>query len=105
MMNPSLGQEEMGDLAARAAKTPGSPKTIFGDLDIAALQTPELKSAQTAPNVKEDMEGGPSVNVIDSSLRKPTVPGQFHQTKDPFSADGMYGGARIGLVDVNQIKS
>lgn len=104
MMNPSLGQDELGEIAAKAHKTPDVPRHVRRDEDMSHLAAPVLQSAQTAPICKEDIEGRPSVNVVDRTLRNPTVPGQFHQTKDPFSSDGRYGSIRMGMVDVNQIK-
>jgi len=113
MMNPSLGQDELAELAAKAAKSPEAKNEIM-NASLNEIGLPELKeeamgSAITSKTAKAasiaGMEAGPSVHVIDKMLRKATVPGEFHQTKDPFSSDGMYGGARIGMLDVNQIKS
>ncbi len=116
MMNPSLGQDELAVIVAKSANTPEAAKIIlnasFNDLgavpDLKSTTIPELPPA--IMNSNEDVEAesfapGPSIERVDQIVRKATVPGQFHQTKDPFSYDGMYGGARIGLVDVNQIKS
>lgn len=116
MMNPSLGQDELAVIVSKAALTPEGSKNLlnasFNDLG----EFPDLKgmvngAALPAPTKTEDVTtvdsvaARPSIQMVDKTLRKATVPGHFHQTKDPFSSDGMYGGARIGLVDVNQIKS
>jgi hypothetical protein len=131
MMNPSLGQDELAGIVAKAVKTPQTAKETLNaslsDFGLSDFGVPDLKMPVAAPFTAMAphppgphatppvgptkaasvavIETGPSVRVVDKSLRKATVPGQFHQTKDPFRSDGMYGGARISLVDVNQIKS
>lgn len=120
MMNPSLGQDDLADIVAKAARTPEAAKDIM-NASLNDIGMPDLKRAipttgrgrrsengVAPPNVSivTTVDAGPSVHVSSGkTIRKATVPGEFHQTKDPFSSDGMYGGARIGLVDVNQIKS
>lgn len=124
MMNPgnSMGQEELGTIAAFASKTPDATKRMLAS-SIASINVPDLKKPDDNPSqlkpriepVEAQMRAleaqmraqqeGPSVAVFDKTLRKATVPGQFHKTQDPFSADGMYGGARISAVNVNQISA
>jgi hypothetical protein len=106
MMNPSLGQDELATIVAQTSSTEFS-KTVLNpsnskDTGIGDLQRRGKSDLRrSAPDAT-----GPPINVVDTEMiRKATVPGQFHQTKDPFRSDGMYGGARIGLIDVNQIKT
>lgn len=107
MMNPSLGQDEMTMIAAKAAQSPDATKLILNSSLTNFASVPELpKTTRPLPlPPKLPKAVLPPVDVVDKSVRKPTIPGQFHHTKDPFSMDGMYGGARINAVDVNQIKS
>lgn len=126
MMNPSLGQDELSNIVIAATRTPQGAREML-NASLTDFGVPDLSKPVTAPlsarlprptgprpqpvgaiqssSVVAGVEMGPSVHVVDKSIRKATVPGQFHQTKDPFSSDGMYGGARISMVDVNQITS
>ena len=98
---------------AQASTTPDVSKKVMAQFNASLnnLNMPELPGTkQTTPTIPAKatsmamIEGlAPPVAFVDKSLRKATVPGQFHKTEDPFGADGMYGGARINAVDVNQI--
>jgi len=104
MMNPSFGQDEMAAIIARASHaSPDIERTIF---DSSASRLPPIPnmSTQTAHFNPNTTTIGPSIDVVDPTMfRNATVPGQFQQTTDPFSSDGMYGGARVDMIDVNQI--
>ena len=119
MMNPSMGQDELGDIAtqiANMAQTPEVKKPIsfFGNLDAPGLPSltsfegvPVSPGLQRRPKKRESapvaMLGQPPTVVDQSTLRKATVPGEFRKTQDPFSSDGMYGGARVCEIDVKRI--
>jgi hypothetical protein len=129
MMNPSMGEEELGDVAFQASKTPDVSKKLFNNsltnigIDMPDLKQPHLTAMMPPKHMGQGnncnghqrksvgsvaaIEGlSPSmVEVVDKSLRKATVPGQFRTTQDPFRSDGMYGGARIGALTVNQISA
>jgi hypothetical protein len=126
MMNPSMGEEELGNVAFQASKTPDVSKKLFNasltdiEVDMPDLKQPNLASMKPPKHMgngnghQRKSVGGvavieglsPSVvEVVDKSLRKATVPGQFRTTQDPFRSDGMYGGARIGALTVNQISA
>jgi hypothetical protein len=107
MLNPSMGQDELGVIAI-LAQTPDVQKTIFGDSSLRHIHVPDLSMPPTKPKARPDEAPSkdepspiPSLEVIDKTLRKATVPGDFRKTKDPFSASGMYGGARMSNVDVH----
>jgi Ca2+-binding EF-hand superfamily protein len=124
MMNPSLGQDEMDLLAAKAtSQTPNSPRDVFNSSFSAVHNMPDLSQGTIAKNLgvppKPSGHGGdrdneaalekescvpnlPQVDHVDT--RKATVPGQFHKTTDPFSSQGMYGGSRLRDEAVNQIQ-
>mmetsp|Transcript_57303 Transcript_57303/g.116658 ORF Transcript_57303/g.116658 Transcript_57303/m.116658 type:complete len:1133 (+) Transcript_57303:288-3686(+) len=140
MMSPSMGQEEMGEIAALAAfsSTPDSKRSTFHHTDfdgvegLPDLSTREAKESSSPGNNKltlapritaahtrngglqrrhsghrmtVNVENEPTSTAIDQgvpaatpnlpqidhkSLRRPTVPGQFLKTEDPFGAAGMY---------------
>ena len=135
MMSPSMGQDEMGEVAALAAlsQTPDSKRTttpcdfdgVAGLPDLsskAAMEwsaklplaprvtgasargTPRRHSGHriqvkigdiTSAAVTDDIAASSTPNMpqIDhKSLRKPTVPGLFLKTEDPFGSSGMYNG-------------
>jgi hypothetical protein len=114
MLISSMGQDELGDIALQAAsKTPDPTKSVFhASMNGISLDMPSLKEgvpttphAPLAPRVSKTPVGPPVPVVEDKGLRAATVPGEFRKTQDPFSLDGMYGGARISTRDVNQIRS
>jgi len=120
MMNPSLGQDELGEIALKCSQTPDVSKRVTQDFlttSLKGLEIPSLKKANLPPLRKKErlpctpteiaaIEGlAPSVVEVDHSLRKATVPGQFRKTEDPFGADGMYGFTRISAKDVSQIST
>jgi hypothetical protein len=89
---PTGGPVELGtNLAPRTQRRnsgkiqPGSQRRNSGH----RIQVPESISTATAI---EDTSSTPNLPQIDhKSLRKPTVPGQFLKTNDPFGATGLYG--------------
>lgn len=135
MMSPSMGQDELSEVATLAAlsQTPDSKRSTaqynFDEVDFLPDLSPKamanfgmdngdtlnlaprtggtqrrhssrpirvkvenLNSATAAP-ADSAVSATPNLPQIDhKSLRKPTVPGQFLKTADPFSASGMYGG-------------
>jgi len=131
MMSPSMGQDEMGELAAQASfsQTPDSTRTtaeynfdgVEGLPDLSSKAFIESRSIKVslAPRptsagerrhsshpIQVNAEKHSSTAALDSvagsqspnlpqidhkSLRKPTVPGQFLKTMDPFGVSGMYG--------------
>ena len=99
MMNASLGQDELSIIAAKAGQH--SLKTANAVFDSALpdlVESADLAETTTMPTLRQSMPDsyGPPINVVDvDMIRKATVPGEFHQTKDPFRSDGMYGRARI----------
>lgn len=126
MMNPSMGQEELGDLATRAAaKTPEANRETMNNSFSAVHDMPDLSISGMGDGkpklaFKPTAIGGsgsdhkkqpadmlppnlPEVDHVD--VRKATVPGRFHKTLDPFSSQGMYGGARLQNEAVSQIQS
>ena len=122
MMNPSLDKEEFGTIPARATKTPDlsrtrkHPSIVDGNLDMLAMPSLNIAQANLSPEMVSVAKLGksepnigaeglsPSVAVVDKeAFRKATVPGHFRKTHDPFSADGMYGAARINQIDVQSI--
>jgi hypothetical protein len=115
MLNPSMGQDELGEIAI-AAFTPDVKKTIFGDSSLSDIHVPDLsfppinakpnaKPSEPSSSKKDEHSSIPSLEVIDKTLRKATVPGDFRRTNDPFSLSGMYGGARMSNVDLRQIRA
>jgi calcium-dependent protein kinase len=131
MMNPSMGQDEMSIIAAKAqSKTPNSPREVFNNSFSAAQNMPDLsqdtiaklnfgippkpvtlgsnhvKDAAIKARGKEKVIVPPNLPQVDHvDVRKATVPGQFHKSLDPFSSAGMYGGSRLRDEAVNQIQS
>jgi hypothetical protein len=112
MLISSMGQDELGDIALVAAsKTPDPTKSVFhASMNGMALDMPSLKEGVTTPCAPlaprmSSPAGIPVPVVEDKGLRAATVPGEFRKTQDPFSMDGMYGGARMSTADVNQIRS
>lgn len=121
MLNPSLGQDEMGEIARKShLRTPEPIKNMKGPLSGANFEAPDLRSksfeqdlkphehdvtpkTQVVVGSKQGMVEVPSLELIDKALRKATVPGEFRETSDPFGADGMYGGSRINTIDVNAL--
>eukprot|EP00934_Nitzschia_sp_Nitz4_P008766 Nitzschia sp. Nitz4//scaffold154_size52827//22184//25178//NITZ4_006776-RA/size52827-snap-gene-0.3-mRNA-1//1//CDS//3329537308//8756//frame0 len=100
MLNPSMGQEELGDIASKAAaRTPEGTKQILNS-SIGDLNVPELQMPGPEEVAESEM---PTLKAVKNDMRTATVPGEFRVTKDPFGADGMYGGARIEQVDVREI--
>ena len=119
----SLGQDEMGEIAALAvSQTPDSKRSTIllsfdgveglPDLSIAGKKGSTKSSLVPKPTgmvVQQrknsgqhitidtsamEHDGGPTPNLPDidlKSVRRPTIPGQFKKTADPFSASGMYG--------------
>jgi calcium-dependent protein kinase len=122
MLNPSLGPDEMGEIARKAHfHTPQPVKNMQGGLSGEALEVPDLRSKSSEQDVnphehknapmstvvvgkKQSTVDVPSLELIDKAVRKATVPGEFRETKDPFSSDGMYGGSRINTIDVNAMR-
>jgi len=131
MMNPSLGQDEMGLIASKAtAKTPDSQREVLNNSFNAIHNMPDLgageegesklsskpaaflgptgsegekESSSSQKHEKNVMP--PNLPEIDHvSVRKATVPGQFHKTLDPFSSRGMYGGSKLNNESVRQIQ-
>lgn len=118
----SLGQDEMGEIAALAvSQTPDSKRSTIvcsfdgveglPDLSMAGKKGSTNLSLAPKPTgivVQQRMNsgqkiiidtsaiehnGGPTPNLPDidlKSVRRPTIPGQFKKTADPFSASGMY---------------
>lgn len=86
---PTQGSMDSGGVLAPRAqrrRSSGTPRRNSGTL----IQVPESIAAAAAS--VEDPSSTPNLPQIDhKSLRKPTVPGQFKKTEDPFSASGMYG--------------
>lgn len=113
LINPSLGQDELANIASKSAQSPEATKKLFNSSLNDFGTVPELNEVaktfgsegQSDFAIPSDPPVRPSIQMVDKNIRKATVPGEFHETKDPFSSDGMYGGARIGMLDVNQIKS
>ncbi|KAG7338289.1 protein kinase domain containing protein [Nitzschia inconspicua] len=128
MMTPSMGQDEVGLLAAKAhSKTPNSPREVFNNSFSAAQAIPDLSQEPiarlsfgippedggdhqnepaTKALAKESQHVPPNLPQVDQGdIRKATVPGQFHKTLDPFSSAGMYGGSRLRDEAVIQIQS
>jgi hypothetical protein len=113
MLISSMGQDELGDISLQAAaKTPDPTKSIFhASMNGKSLDMPSLAEgvsttprAPLAPRISSPA-GIPVPVVEDKGLRAATVPGEFRKTHDPFSLDGMYGGARMSTADVSQIRS
>jgi Ca2+-binding EF-hand superfamily protein len=126
MMNPSMGQEELGAIATRAAaKTPEANREIMNSSFSSVHDMPDLSISGMGDGKAKlafkptSMAGGgsehkmkpedvlpPNLPEVDHvSVRKATVPGKFHKTTDPFSLQGMYGGARLQNEAVSQIQS
>jgi hypothetical protein len=117
MLVGSMGQDELGDIAAKACKTPDHQKSLFnssmnkldmpslaeGNLSLPGLQPRPSNIPRPAPVV--DVVDLPVVDVVEAVVRGATVPGKFIATEDPFGTDGMYGGSRINSELVNEIKS
>jgi hypothetical protein len=98
MMNASLGQDELSIIAAKA----GQPSLKTANTGFASalpdlVESADVAETTTMPTLRLSMtDNGPPINVVDvDMIRKATVPGEFHQTKDPFRSDGMYGRSRI----------
>jgi hypothetical protein len=128
MMNPSMGQEELGDIAILASKTPDTTKNILHaslrDFEIPLMPAigGSLMGGGSPPSPPRHGHGhgrppksvsvvvptgeAPPIPVVDKDYpRNATVPGEFRKTQDPFGSSGMYGGARMSSVDVNQIST
>lgn len=85
---PTQGSMDSGGVLAPRAqrRNSGTPRRNSGT----RIQVPESIATAAA---SEDTSSTPNLPQIDhKSLRKPTVPGQFKKTADPFSASGMYHG-------------
>jgi hypothetical protein len=122
MLNPSMGQDEMGEIARKAHfHTPEPAKNMRGRFSEKGLEVPDLRLEKFEKDVnphehanapmstvvvgnKQSPVDVPSLELIDKVVRKATVPGEFRETKDPFSSDGMYGGSRINTIDVNAMR-
>ena len=113
MLISSMGQDELGDIALLAAsKTPDPTKSTFhASMDGKSLDMPSLtEGVPTTPRAPlvpriTSPAGIPVPVVEDQGLRAATVPGEFRKTHDPFSLDGMYGGARMNAANMSQIRS
>jgi hypothetical protein len=126
MLNPSMGQDELGEIAKQAgSQTPETRREINNASFSSGLNMPDLRSdefnlpaSKPAPFSEEEAPAGvkslrqkhgnvskvpalPEVDHVD--IRKATVPGEFHETQDPFSSVGMYGGSRLKNEDVKNI--
>ena len=106
MMTSSMGQDELGAISAQASKTPDNTRNLHHMSVQGALEMPSLteEMPQAIP-LPPRSEKNKQIPVVDTGLRGATVPGEFRKTQDPFSAEGMYGGARITAQDVRQIRS
>jgi hypothetical protein len=90
----SMGQEELGMIAVRAAADNSSELSEgAGPTRIVEKRSFELASLPEIPTSALTSEAGVHVDVSDGHLRKPTVPGEFRKTQDPFSKEGRYGAA------------
>eukprot|EP00529_Nitzschia_sp_RCC80_P008869 CAMPEP_0113486848 /NCGR_PEP_ID=MMETSP0014_2-20120614/25206_1 /TAXON_ID=2857 /ORGANISM="Nitzschia sp." /LENGTH=1175 /DNA_ID=CAMNT_0000380529 /DNA_START=258 /DNA_END=3785 /DNA_ORIENTATION=- /assembly_acc=CAM_ASM_000159 len=126
MLNPSMGQDELGDIAKQAgSQTPETRREINNASFSSGLNMPDLRAEEiglppskpAAFGADEAPEGVrtlrqkqpapakvPALPEVDHfDVRKATVPGEFHETQDPFSSVGMYGGSRLKNEDVKNI--
>ena len=115
MMISSMGQDELGDIAGKAAtRTPDANKTMFhasfkGGLDMPSLPEGAAQSGQqgisSALTPRSAQKDRISLELVENAVRGATVPGNFKKTQDPFSSEGLYGGARMTAEELNKIST
>jgi hypothetical protein len=86
-MLSSMGQDELSLVASKALEPPMLEESKSCEPSIAAAAMNPTMGLDSVPELPDLSHDG--------QLRKPTVPGEFRKTSDPFSKQGKYGAAYL----------